>query len=225
MEQDKKGKLLYIIEATLEYFISIVVGGAYLAKITTSIGMSQGLTGICTAFISLGAGFQIFALFLARKTRPKRLVTLLHTVNQACFGLIYLVPLVPVPAAVKHVGFVVFLLSGHIISNLIGSPKIGWYMLFVGEKERGKFTANKEMTSLITGMAFSYLVSFVIDHFEKIGRLNVAFIISGAGSACLCLSEQPIAETLGEKIAPLANGWIAKALTVDKNGGIVIAEE
>ena len=51
------------------------------------------------------------------------------------------------------------------------------------------------------------------------------FIISGAGSACLCLSEHPIADMLGEKIAPLANGWVARALTVDKNGGTVIFEE
>ena len=180
MEGNKKGQILYIIEATLEYFISIVVGGAYLAKITTAIGMSQGLTGICTAFISLGAGFQLFALFLARKSNPKRLVTLLHTVNQTCFALVYLIPLIHVPQVLKHVLFVAFLLSGHIISNLIGSPKIGWYMTFVGDKERGKFTANKEMTSLITGMAFSYLVSFVIDHFEKSGQLGVAFAISAA---------------------------------------------
>ena len=50
------------------------------------------------------------------------------------------------------------------------------------------------------------------------------FIISGAGSACLCLSEKPIAEELSKAIAPLENGWVARALTVDKNGGTVIAE-
>ena len=188
MESRKKGQILYIIEATLEYFISIVVSGAYLAKVTTLIGMSQGLTGICTAFVSLGAGFQIFALFLARNSRPKRLVTLLHTINQACFGLIYLVPLVPVPAVAKHVFFVAFLLAGYVISNLIGSPKISWYMMFVGEKERGRFTANKEMVSLITGMAFSYFVSFVIDHFEKTGNLSVAFIIAGAAIFVLTMA-------------------------------------
>ena len=50
------------------------------------------------------------------------------------------------------------------------------------------------------------------------------FIISGAGSACLCLSEKPIADELGKAIAPLDNHWVAKALTIDKNGGTVIAE-
>ncbi len=208
MEQRQKGKLLYIIEATLEYFISIVVSGAYLAKITTTIGMSQGLTGICSAFISLGAGFQIFALFLARQTRPKRMVTLLHTVNQACFCLVYLVPLAPVPSVVKHLFFVLFLLSGHVISNLIGSPKIGWYMMFVGEKERGKFTANKEMMSLIGGMAFGYLVSFVIDHFEKTGQLSLAFGISALAIFVLTVSHTLILIKTPEKELPVLHGKV-----------------
>ena len=67
LEKDvyKKSRFFYILEATFEYFISILVGGAYLAKITTSLGMSAALTGILTSFVSLGGGFQIFAIFLA----------------------------------------------------------------------------------------------------------------------------------------------------------------
>ena len=68
----KKGKGLYIIEAALEYFIATLVSGAYLAKITSAIGMSAGLTGILTAFVSLGYAFQIFALFFAGKKQGKR---------------------------------------------------------------------------------------------------------------------------------------------------------
>ena len=52
-----------------------------------------------------------------------------------------------------------------------------------------------------------------------------SFIISGAGSACLCISEMPIAEALGDAVRPLANGWQAIALAVDAEGGTVIAEE
>ncbi len=44
------------------------------------------------------------------------------------------------------------------------------------------------------------------------------FIISGAGSTCLCLSEAPIEEKLSALIAPLANGWRAIALSVDTEG-------
>ena len=63
----KFSRLMYILEAAFEYFISLLVTGTYLAKITSSLGISDSLTGILTAFVSLGCGFQIIALFLAHK--------------------------------------------------------------------------------------------------------------------------------------------------------------
>ncbi len=174
---DRKGQVLFIIERAVEYFISIITGGAYLAKVTSAIGMSQGLTGILTSFVSLGAVFQIFALFLAQKRRPKRFVLLLHTINQLAFVLVYLIPLANVPTVVKHVFFIAFLLIGNILNNVVASPKTSWEMSFVGENEKGIYTAKKEITSLFCGIAFSYLVSFVIDYFEA-KNLNVAFVIS-----------------------------------------------
>ncbi len=59
-----------------------------------------------------------------------------------------------------------------------------------------------------------------VDEVERAARRcgAYAFIISGAGSTCLCLSESPIADTLNELLAPLANGWRALALTVDTEG-------
>ena len=61
----RKSRLFYIIEAAVEYFLSTFVAGAYLAKMTSAIGIKDSLTGIITAFVSLGFGFQIFALLLA----------------------------------------------------------------------------------------------------------------------------------------------------------------
>ena len=59
-----------------------------------------------------------------------------------------------------------------------------------------------------------------IGEIEDAARLcgAYAFMISGAGSACLCLSEHPIADMLNERIAALANGWHAFTLTVDTKG-------
>ena len=54
-----------IISAALEYFISMLVIDSYLAKLTTDIGISDSVTGILTSFVSLGFGFQLFAIFLA----------------------------------------------------------------------------------------------------------------------------------------------------------------
>ena len=49
----------------------------------------------------------------------------------------------------------------------------------------------------------------------------ISFIISGAGSTCLCLSEKPIADKLNEKTATLANEWKAYTLHVDKLGAVI----
>ena len=206
IKENKRGKDLFVLEAALEYFIAIIVGGAYLAKITEAIGMSQGLTGILTAFVSLGYVFQIFALAFANKRRVKKLVTVLHTINQLCFAVIYLIPLVPVPTIVKHVFFIVFLLAGHVLSNVIGSPKIGWMMSFVGEKERGAFTAKKETISLLGGMVFSYIVSFVIDYFEATGQLTVAFIISAIAIFLLTVAHTLTLIGAPDRELPVAKG-------------------
>lgn len=52
----------------------------------------------------------------------------------------------------------------------------------------------------------------------------VSFIISGAGSTCLCISKEPLAEKLNKMIAHLENGWTAHDIRVDTNGTAVTEE-
>ncbi len=183
MEKDiyKSSRILYIIEATLEYFISLLVAGAYLAKVTTSIGLPDSLTAILSSFVSLGCGFQLVAIFISRTKSVKRYVTILHTLNQLFFALIYFVPFIKIPKTAKFVVFAVLLLSGHAINQVVNSPKINWYMSLIDDKKRGSFTANKEIVSLVTGVVFTTAMSAVIDAFEASGNLNGAFIFCGVG--------------------------------------------
>ena len=51
----KTSRNLYIVEAALEYFIAIIVGGAFLAKVSTSLGISDSLTGIISSFVPWAA--------------------------------------------------------------------------------------------------------------------------------------------------------------------------
>ncbi len=180
-DQYKTSRIMYILEAAIEYFFSIAVGTVYLAKLTAYIGMTDALTGILSAFVSLGCGFQLIAIFLSNKRPVKRWVTLLHVISQTLFAAIYLVPIVPISRTIKTILFVVMLLLAHIIHNIINSPKINWFMSLIEDDKRGKFTANKEIVSLVSGIAFSYGLGFVIDYFEKIGNLRLAFIICGIG--------------------------------------------
>ena len=70
-------RILYIIQAAVEYFIATLAGGAYLAKATESVGMPDDITAILTSLVSLGVGFQLVALFIPRRKTVKRLDTLI----------------------------------------------------------------------------------------------------------------------------------------------------
>ncbi|MDY6023636.1 MAG: MFS transporter [Candidatus Borkfalkiaceae bacterium] len=217
----KTSRVLYVIEAALEYFISLLVTGAYLAKITSAIGMSDTVTGILTSFVSLGFGFQIIAVFLANKRPVKRWVTILHCLNQTAFALIYFIPIIHLTQEAKTILFIAFLLTGHILNNVVNSPKINWFMSLVEDKKRGRFTANKEMVSLIGGMIFSFITGSVIDKMEGAGDVNGAFIVCGVSIFVLMLlhsltlifsKEKPVEES--EKVSVKL---LLKELITDKN--------
>ncbi|MBQ8146042.1 MAG: MFS transporter [Clostridia bacterium] len=173
-------RILYIIEAALEYFIAIAVGSVYLAKITQKIGIPDSVTGILTSFVSLGCGFQIIAIFLAHKKPVKRWVTVFHVISQLLFSAMYFVPLLPISKTGQTILLIACLLLAQILHNAINSPKINWYMSLVDENKRGRFTANKEIISLLGGMMFSFALGQIMDSFTESGKVNTGFIVCGA---------------------------------------------
>lgn len=176
----KTSRFLYIIEAALEYFIALGVGGVYLAKLTTAVGLPDSVTGILTSFVSLGCGFQLIAIFIAHKKPVKRWVTVGHIVSQFLFVALYFVPLFEgVDTGIKTALFFILMLGAQIIHNAINSPKTGWYMDLIDYDKRGSFTATKEIVSLISGIVFSYFMGYMIDSFEMAGNMQGAFVTGG----------------------------------------------
>jgi hypothetical protein len=102
----KRSKLMYIFEATLEYFISILVADAYLATLTKELGFSDNLTGILSSIISLGCLFQLLSLLIRRK-KFKFFVLVFSILNQLLFILLYVVPLTNFENTTKIIIFVI----------------------------------------------------------------------------------------------------------------------
>lgn len=173
------GRLMYNFQAALEYFISILVAGSFLATITQELGFSDSLTGILSSIISLGCLFQLLSLFIHKK-RMKSFVVTMSIINQLLFMLLYVVPVFPFNAKAKTAVFVITIISAYIIYNIAHPKKITWLMSLVDEHHRGSFTATKEIISLLSGMAFTYLMGALIDHFKALGQVKTAFILSAA---------------------------------------------
>lgn len=182
----RRSRRLYIIEAGVEYFISILVAGAYLARLTSSVGMSDALTGVISAFISLGCIFQLIAIFIRRKS-PKRTVIIFSIANQALFSMLYLVPLLNFNTTQKSIIFAAMIFLAYFIYYIAHPIKINWLMSNVENEKRGEFTAKKEVVSLISGMAFSYAMGAIMDYYVEINKQKTAFIIGGIVMALLMI--------------------------------------
>ncbi len=89
--------------------------------------------------------------------------------------------------------------------------------------EKGDFAMLRAVTKDKLHEAYRKPLFRNIDEIEKAAYEAgaVSFIISGAGSTCLCIGEKPLADVLNEKLAPLANGWRAIDLSVDQNGAAI----
>lgn len=182
MEKDiyRGSRIGYIIEETTAYFITTLIGGAYLAKLTGYLGFSDSLTAILSAFLTVGCSFQLLAILLFKKGRAKRKVTLFYTINELLFAILYFVPFFNTSKELKTILFVVFLVVGYILLNAASAPRANWFMSLVPDKTRGKFTAIKEGISLVTGIVFQFVMSDIIDRYEACGEIKTAFIICGA---------------------------------------------
>lgn len=169
-----------ILIDAFEYFAAILISGAFLASLLTKIGVPDALVGIISSLASFGYVAQFFAMFLSGRARSaKRIVATTHVISQLMFVTLYLVPFVHVPQGVKTALFVVLYLCGSFIQFLIAPIRTNWNMSYVNPRERGSFSATKEIVSLIGGMVFSWIMGSVIDHCDEIGQSETGFILCG----------------------------------------------
>ena len=69
-------------QCAFEYFISLLVTDAFLAKLLAYIGISDSLIGIISSFISMAFVIQLMSIFLMRlKVSTKKLVMIFDTLS------------------------------------------------------------------------------------------------------------------------------------------------
>lgn len=172
----KRSKNLYILEAALEYFVAILVSGSFLATITSKLGFSDAQTGILSSIIALGSVFQLISITI-RPKRKKPFVLILSILNQLLFTLLYVIPLPEKSNSFLKILFIAVIISAYFLYYIAHPKKIGWLMSLVDDKERGKFTANKEIVSLLLGMIFSFGMGYLVDYFEAKGEISTSLTI------------------------------------------------
>lgn len=202
----KLSRKAYCAQCAFEYLISILVCDAYLAKLLSSIGLSDTLIGIISSFITLAFLFQLASIFLVHRIKNvKRTVIIFSIASQLLFTSLYLIPFIPASREIRTVLVTVGILVAYLGTYLINSVAFKWANSFVDPAKRGDYSAVKEMISLIAGMLFTFAVGYVIDITEAAGKLYSGFLfIAAAGlilSVCDFISLMLIsnAKTIGAK--------------------------
>ena len=99
--------------------------------------------------------------------RVKGMCAIGNTVNQVCFVVLYLFPLISMTPRLRTTLLVILLITGHIINNAVRPSKLTMYMDSVPSGTRGSFTAVKEMISLAGGIIVSLIMGRIADTFRS----------------------------------------------------------
>ena len=138
----------YIFLAMFEYFIAILTSGAYLAKLTTTIGISDAMTAILSSITSLAAMFQVFSIFLAHKTPVKRWIIPMTATSQMLIAMLYLIPFLKVGSFAPFLFFIIILVNNASI-NIAYPIKSNWFISPIEPRKRGSFQATMYIVSII----------------------------------------------------------------------------
>lgn len=161
----KNSRFAYKMECTFEYFVSLLVAGAYLSSLLSAIGMPDYMVGIVSSIGSLAFCFQLFtAMFVQRVTNVKRFSTIIHTIGRLFYVTLYLIPFFDfIPQEYKGVLAVFCIVMAYCGYYLVTSMIYKWGNSFVHPTKRATFSATKEMLSLICGMVFTFTMGQLID--------------------------------------------------------------
>ena len=173
----KRSRSAYIAQCTFEYFVSILVTDAFLAKLLSSMGINDAYVGILSSFITFAFLFQLAALFLVRKIKNvKRSSIIFSTASPLLFMLLYLIPFMPLSVEAKTVLAAICILGAYFFNYIITSVIFKWCNSYVDPEKRASYSAGKEIVSLVTGMIFTLIIGYIMDKYEALGNLNGSFL-------------------------------------------------
>ncbi len=162
-------------EATFTYWIDILSGGVYFAKLTTSIGISDTSTAVLGAIGNFTALLSVFAIYLARRRRVKPLVASMHFTYQLLITILFLLPTLMLSPSAAETVLVIVLIASRLLSPLYGQIKSSWYQSNIPDAIRGSFGGVYQAISAISAMLVTFAAGRILDVSEANGNLVGGF--------------------------------------------------
>ena len=186
----KRSRVAYMMECTFEYFVSLFVIEAYLAKVLQYIGVEDSLIGIISSLISLSQLFQLFSIFVVQKIcNTKRFVVSFHMIGQLLFMSLYFVPFMPFANEYRAVIAVFCILAAYFGNYFVTNIIYNWGNSYVEPHHRARFGATKESISLVTGVAMTLIVGQTMDAFDANQNPEGGFIFAAIAILIFCVAD------------------------------------
>ena len=173
----KRSRWMYIFECTFEYFVIMLITGAYLAKLLSNMGIPDATVGIISSILSLAFISQLISIFFVQKIKNvKKTVVPIHIIGQLLFASLYLLPFLNLPTKVASLLVGGGLLFGYLCNYSVATIIYKWGNRFVNPAGRASFAATKDIIGLSTGMAASLGTSWLFERICDTKGDHVAFI-------------------------------------------------
>ena len=214
----RRSRKAYVMECTFEYFVSILVTGAFLARLLTAIGISDALIGVISSFVSLAFLCQLFSIFVVQRIRnTKRFVIFFHALSRMFFMGLYLIPFLPFAYKYKELLVILCILLAYFGNYFVTSMLYKWCNSHVNPHHRAEFSAGKEMISLITGISVSLGAGWIIDRYEALDNLQGGFIFCAIAIFIFSLCDLICLFLVKKDVTPAAKAPVVPFREVLKN--------
>lgn len=173
----RRSRNAYTWHCAFEHFVTIMLTAQMLALLLSNVGMSDAMIGVVSSLVSMMVVVQLASvLILHRIKNPKAVITAVHCICRAFFGLMYIVPFLPISQAAKQVAVIACIVIGYAGYYFGVSYVFGWGTSYVDPKHRAVYSSTKVKISLICGFVVTLAVGYVIDRFTEADNLFGGFL-------------------------------------------------
>ena len=178
MSSEQRSRVAYVGQCTFEYLIALLLQDAFLAKLLLDIGLDDSMIGIISSFVSFSFLFQLLSIWLVNRINyVKKTVIFFDCFTQFLFMFMYCVPFLNVGKTTKIIIVLSCLVLAYISKNMVASILFKWANSYVESNKRGRFSAGKEMISLVCGLLFSLVMGVFVDKYEAVNNIKGSFVI------------------------------------------------
>lgn len=173
----KRSRAIYIVQSTLEYFVTILAGDVFLAKLLTHMGISDAMIGIISSLVNIAFLFQLLTMVLNVPPKRHKIVSISgHLISMSMYALLFLLPFISMSDAIKPFVVMGVMLTAQIAIQLVAPYLFRWANSFVDPTHRARYSAVREIVSLVSGIIFTLVAGAIVDHFEGLDNIRGAFL-------------------------------------------------